>query len=71
MIAKALVLAAGVLIYLGFVQYGHQAAMRELAQIQDFYTAAETQAGAIPTGNYSLTTGNSQAGAGVLSKRAQ
>jgi hypothetical protein len=67
MIARAIVLVAGMLVYLAFVQYGRQVAGSELSQIQDLYTTATGAYVASSTAYASETPGSSQLDAKPLS----
>ena len=48
---KASALIAGVMLYVYFVHIGHDVAMRELAHIENLYTAAGADAAVIASSN--------------------
>lgn len=48
---KALVLLVGAVIYLFFLQTGHDVARRELTHVENLYTSASARAAAIASSN--------------------
>lgn len=48
---KALVLVIAAMIYLYFVQVGHDVATRELIHVENLYTSSSAQAAAIASSN--------------------
>lgn len=68
LIARGVILVAGVLVYLAFLQYGHRIANTELTRLQYLYTTADSQSEASNAGGYLNSPDSSQLGAMSLSK---
>ena len=68
LIARGVILVAGVLVYLAFLQYGRRVANTELTRLQDLYTTAVSQSEASNAGANLTSPDGSQLGVMSLSK---